>query len=368
MRIGVVSINPAVANRVAELNFKALYDAVGMNTGNLMFTTAMYNQLEGDVRQVDFLFDPASVNEDFDVIVIPAANWLNLSDDWDWLTGLIEQLEIPVVTIGIGLQSDKTDLNRIRINASCERLIRVLSSKAAYISTRGFLTTRYLQSIGVMNVVTTGCPSIYMQLQPQSSVEQTGSPTVIQSTRYFFSSEEAQSDNLNNALFNASGKHGYDMVYQSEAEEMEYLLKPGPEIALETDRLSGLAQLYSFTDITRLKSYLDQHGRVFLDLDKWSTYLTSKERVLGTRLHGAIIALNSGTPAILLAHDSRTSEMIDFAGIPTISPAFFAGNFSPARMKRAFSEVDIERYESVRSSNFRIYQQFLEANGLSLRP
>jgi polysaccharide pyruvyl transferase WcaK-like protein len=117
-----------------------------------------------------------------------------------------------------------------------------------------------------------------------------------------------------------------------------------------------------------LKSYLDQHGRVFLDLDKWSTYLTSKERVLGTRLHGAIIALNSGTPAILLAHDSRTSEMIDFAGIPTISPAFFAGNFSPARMKRAFSEVDIERYESVRSSNFRIYQQFLEANGLSLRP
>lgn len=365
LRVGIVSINPAVARNATELDFKALYQAVGMNTGNLMFATAMYRQLDAEVKQIGFSFDSAVVNENFDAVVIPAANWLNQKDDWDWLTALIEQLEIPVVTIGIGLQANTTDLNDIRINASCQRLIRVLSTKAPFISTRGFLTTRYLQSIGVMNVVTTGCPSIYMPLMAADAVEASGSPTVIQSTRYYYSSEAAQDGGLNNALFAASGRNSYDMVYQSEPEEMEYLLKPSSDNALETPRLASLARLYGLANMEELKSYLDRCGKVFLDLDQWSAYLQTKERVLGTRLHGAIIALNSGTPAILLAHDSRTTEMIDFAGIPTVAPEIFGGDFSPAKINAAFAGVDMESYRARRESNRKIYKQFLLANGLT---
>ncbi len=324
----------------------------------------MYRQLDAVVKQIDFSFDPAIVNENFDAVVIPAANWLNRNDEWDWLTKLIEAVEVPVVTIGIGLQADTTDLGSIAINPSCERLIRLLSKKSPFISTRGFLTTRYLNSIGVMNVVTTGCPSLYMPLTPSRSIAATGSPTVIQSTRYYYSSDLVRGGTLNNMLFNASGLGSYDMVYQSEPEEMEYLFKPGPNIALETPRLAGLAQLYGFSTITQLKSYLDQHGRAFLDLDEWSAYCKSKERVFGTRLHGSIIALNSGTPAILLAHDSRTSEMIDFACIPTVEESSVSGDCSEDRLKSIFAKIDIDAYQVRLKSNTLIYRQFLSASGL----
>lgn len=368
MRVGVVSINPALAHDVAGLDFKTLYQAIGMNTGNLMFTTAMYREIDAEVKQVGFFFDPVAVNENFDAIVIPAANWLNQKDNWDWLTDLIERVEIPVVTIGIGLQADTTDLGAIHINASCERLIRILSTKASFISTRGFLTTRYLQSIGIMNVVTTGCPSLYMAFMKGSDIAKTGSDTVIQSTRYYYSSEEAKRNSLNNMLFAASGINEYDMVYQSEPEEMEYLLKPGSDIALDTSRISEISQLYGMNSIEELKRYLDYNGRTFVDLDQWSAYLRTKDRVLGTRLHGAIISLNSGTPAILLAHDSRTSEMIDFAGIPTVDLEIFGGDFSLPKVKAVFENINMDDYTSRRDANRIIYKQFLSANGLKYLP
>lgn len=367
MRIGVISINPALANNASSMDFTQLYQAIGMNTGNLMFTTAMYRQLNANVEQIGFSFSPEKVNEDFDAIVIPAANWLNQKDNWDWLSDLLEQVHIPAVTIGIGLQADTTDLGAIRISQSCDRFIRLLSAKAPFISTRGFLTTRFLQSIGVMNVVTTGCPSIYMPLVDSDPVAASGSSTVIQSTRYYFSSEAARVRGLNNLLFEAAGGFRYDMIYQSEPEEMEYLLKPDSDIGSDVARLIGLAKLYGLEDLGELKSYLDAHGRTFLDLDKWSAYLKSKQRVLGTRLHGAILALNSGVPAMLLAHDSRTSEMIDFAGIPTASPDDFDGDFSQARLDRMFSDIDVDGYKARRASNFQIYRQFMQANGLPLR-
>ncbi len=362
----MVSIQPELARNVSDMKFDDLYRAIGMNTGNLMFTTAMYRQLGDEVKQVDFSFNPAAVNENFEAIVIPAANWLNQMDNWDWFTDLIQQVEIPIVTIGIGLQADTNQLGAIRVNASCERLVRILSTKAPFISTRGFLTTRYLQSIGIMNVVTTGCPSLYMPFPKDRKVAVSGSDTVIQSTRYYYFHHEAQKKNLNNTLFRAGSKNRYDMVYQSEPEEMEYLIKTGPHMEIDNPRVSGLAKLYCLGSIEELKIYLGNYTKTFLDVDEWSSYLRSKARLVGTRLHGAIISLNSGTPAILLAHDSRTSEMIDFAGIPTVSPKKF-GDFSSSKLKSAFEKVNLEEYIARRDENHTIYKQFLTVNNLKYR-
>jgi hypothetical protein len=37
---------------------------------------------------------------------------------------------------------------------------------------------------------------------------------------------------------------------------------------------------------------------------------------VGTRLHGSVAAILGGTPALMVAHDSRTLEVADYHGIP----------------------------------------------------
>ena len=67
-----------------------------------------------------------------------------------------------------------------------------------------------------------------------------------------------------------------------------------------------------------LKHPLIRQNRVrfFLDPKTWFAHLANYDFSFGTRIHGNIAALLAGTPALLLAHDSRTLELADYHEIP----------------------------------------------------
>jgi hypothetical protein len=56
--------------------------------------------------------------------------------------------------------------------------------------------------------------------------------------------------------------------------------------------------------------------RFFLDPKTWFEHLAQYDLSFGTRIHGNIAALLAGTPALLLAHDSRTLELAEYHEIP----------------------------------------------------
>ena len=56
--------------------------------------------------------------------------------------------------------------------------------------------------------------------------------------------------------------------------------------------------------------------RFFLDPKTWFSHLAQYDFSFGTRIHGNIASLLAGTPAVLLAHDSRTLELADYHQIP----------------------------------------------------
>ncbi|WP_411906077.1 polysaccharide pyruvyl transferase family protein [Rhizobium mayense] len=364
-KVGVVSIRRKIDPY--SMSFEDSYKGIGLNTGNMMFTAAIYDQIDAELVQVDYDFDPSYVNSTFDALVIPAANWLGIHSDWDWLVSQIEEVEIPVVTVGIGAQAPNSRLDTVDWNDSSVRLARVLASKAPYLSTRGHYTTSCLQRLGILNVITTGCPSIYRQFPRVVGQPATGN-LVIQSTRYGITKSFAEKPSVNQSLFRFAFEHKLDMVYQSEPEEMNYLIE-GEAAEIFTRKpyhLSALQDLYGAETSISLKSYLDQHGKVFYDLEQWSQYIQSANGVLGTRLHGAIIALNSGVPAVLIPHDSRTSELITFAKIPSAELRSFDW------MEREMAQIpeildQIGYYEETRKFNHDVYRQFLTANGLGER-
>lgn len=362
-RIGVVGIPRRLPDAARE-SFEDLYGAIGRNTGNYMFTEAMFRQLEGQVEPIGFGFDPDIVNAEFDAVAIPAANWLNESSDWTFLVERIERLTIPVVMIGVGLQVSSESTAKVRVHESALELVRAVAARSASISTRGEFTSDWLRQQGFRNVVTTGCPSTYMKQSARS--DGSGSGLVLQSTRYGATRGFAASSGLNSQLFKLAAKHDIDMLYQSEPEELEALLLTAGAASL--DRLDDglLADTYGVQSDADARAYVTRRGQTFVELDSWSRWITHRSGQFGTRLHGAILALNSGVPAVLAPHDSRTAEVARFAHIPTFT-FDDKRDLSLPVIEEAIEMADMADYYATRSANQVMYQEFLRANGFSPR-
>lgn len=364
-RVGVVSIARAISN-VSEKPFETVYAAIGQNTGNFMFTEAAYRLIDAETEQIGFSFTPRVINERFDAVVVPAANWLNATADWDWLVALLEQLEIPVITIGIGLQASSTDLAEVVVSESARTFVRLLARKAPFLSVRGRFTASWLHSIGIDNVVVTGCPSLYMKLANGSLAGEPG-PLVLQSTRYAATPSFAAASSINRDLFRIAAVLDADMIFQSEMEELHLLLYGRWPEPLDRARVDALLACYGLTSLPGLEAYLRRRGQVFLDLPSWSQHLARSRGLIGTRLHGAILALNSDVPAVLLAHDSRTSEIQSFAAIPTAAPSAVRSLRSQEQALGLLGGDGIDQYRLTRASNSRRFVQFLLENGLAPR-
>ncbi|MCS6897301.1 MAG: polysaccharide pyruvyl transferase family protein [Nitrospira sp.] len=361
-RIGVVAIQRYWSDP-SSLDFDRLYLAVGRNTGNLMFTEAIFRLIEADFHNVGFSFEPDWVNVHCDCLVIPAANWLNEYSEWDWFTERLHQLKIPAIVIGLGLQAASSDISHVKVNDSCRRLLDFFASQPIPISVRGNFTRDWLRSLGIEHTVTTGCPSLYMNIF-NNDHSSCGQGLIFQSTRYGLSPSFLGSDSINRRMFDFMVDFDMPMIYQSEPEEMFLLTVQASASTLGQPKAQLLMDLYKCHTVPELDARLTKNGKVFYDLMAWSEFVQAHWGVLGTRLHGAILALNSGRPAILVPHDSRTAEMASFAGIPARLGPVVRDCQTIDEIKALFSPDDLVRYRDIRSRNQAIFIHFLRDCGL----
>ncbi|MDK2921214.1 MAG: hypothetical protein PWR24_771 [Desulfonauticus sp.] len=216
-KIAVVDI-PLKHDCPESVDFEILYRRVGLNTGNLLFVNAVYRHIMGKLESVGYLFDPHEVNKKYDVLVIPAVNWLHSHFNWSSLNALLKKVEIPIVPLGIGLQATEEDLDKVVINNTCLELINLLSQKSKYISTRGEFTSSWLKSIGIKNVVTTGCPSLYMKFNNKFISYTKEGDILLQGTRHGYISENSIISKVNKYIYSFAGSFFCPIIYQSEPE------------------------------------------------------------------------------------------------------------------------------------------------------
>ena len=62
--------------------------------------------------------------------------------------------------------------------------------------------------------------------------------------------------------------------------------------------------------------FRERRTRFYIDPWSWFDDLRHVDYVFGSRIHGAIASLVAGTPATVLAHDSRTLELARYFDIP----------------------------------------------------
>jgi hypothetical protein len=107
------------------------------------------------------------------------------------------------------------------------------------------------------------------------------------------------------------------------------------------------------------------HGRAWMALSSptWLAELARYDFSFGTRIHGNIAALLAGTPAFVLAHDSRTLELARYHEIPHRVIGSLAGP-SGADAATLAAEADFGPAVANHGERFRRYVDYLDEHGL----
>ncbi len=314
--LGVPLTHPEEVLPVASLLLRT-----GQNTGNLLFAKAT-RELFPDGRYIAFSqFKPHQVSG-HDCIVLAAANWLSPKGDMGPLVDNLDATDVPIIALGLGAQAELG--GKIpTLKPGMQRLISLLAERSPFIAARGPFSCEVLAHYGATNARATGCPSLLLTggKQPAFAVSAEPGPlrardVVLHGTRHQFN----QTDGFHAAIYRQALAQGHDILLQSELADFYPALERLEEAEDREKILSCLAEAYQAPAET-VATYLRSHGHVFFTMEEWFAYYRSKRFVVGTRIHGTIAAVLSGTPALLIAHDARTAELAETMGIPFVMKA-----------------------------------------------
>ncbi|MDH6461689.1 polysaccharide pyruvyl transferase WcaK-like protein [Micromonospora sp. A200] len=299
--------------RSAEEAFEG--DWIGVNNGNLVFSHAAHKLLStttAEITPTEFKVNPRDaeeINERYDVYVMPLANAFRRSyaHRIELMARLVERLKIPVVVLGVGVQTDVTgDREYLRpIDAVVSRFVRAVLDRSPSIGVRGEITESYLRTLGFSAVDVIGCPSMFLH-GDRLTVEKT-TPTLERDARVALTVSPYVKSM---AKIIAAHHRRYP--------NLRYLPQDLTTLGtlLYGDAPEDLGKTSPIPVHTSHPLFVEDKVRMFLDPWTWMDYLSGFDFAFGTRIHGTITALVAGTPAYLFAHDSRTLELARYFDIP----------------------------------------------------
>jgi hypothetical protein len=361
--------------RMGKIPFQALdlvtsdaRNIVGTNSGNMLFAEAVFKTLSVDGIEIDRHGYGANakraeyINANYDALVLPMANsfrvaWSSMLDNY---YQLINRLTIPVTIVGVGVQTSLDyDLSNLSpIDNVSKRLIGAILDRSASIGVRGECTAAYFRKLGFSGslVDVIGCPSMFLHGRDFTIVDKgrldTDSAIAINVTSSF--KKSCFRDGLDLMLLLADKhirKYRNSNLICQEGRSLSTMLW-GAGKGTEFDGVSD----ESFRALT-----VGKRAKFFVDPSTWISYLRHADFCFGTRLHGNIAALLAGTPAMILASDSRTLELADFFDIPYRRMDTVNNHLDVADLA---DKVDFSKLMQRHAGHFDNYISFLQKNSL----
>ncbi|QXE92331.1 polysaccharide pyruvyl transferase family protein [Geomonas subterranea] len=247
---------------------------------------------------------------------------------------VVERICIPVIPFGIGSSAAIgaiPKMNREGVDA-----VRAIHRKCVVSGVRDEASLRFLRSIGVDNVVLSGCPVLFHGL---------GCPDFTPSGEGYTLTPRARLLHIEDA-WNARQR-----------ETLEFLCR----------RYHPSVVLQSPYDIPVAEDLAHKYGVEILMDPAWQAGLyldiVRRQQVnLGFRLHFAMLSIAYGKPAYLVSHDSRAAEFCKLVGLPLLDIRNYSDHalardidarvFDADRVRRNWDALSVRMAE------------FLAANGL----
>lgn len=328
------------------------------NWGNRLWFQGIYSALDTGENTYDFLpdcVDCEKINNEYDFIILSMANVFNP----EYVAGMrkyaeiFSNIRIPVYVIACGVQADSYDsLNEVisSIGEDSTRFIRAIYNTGGEFALRGYFTKEFFNRLGFHSAVVTGCPSIY-QFGPA------------------FTMEASKVDvSCLNPVFNGRGKAFANLmeaypssVFMDQDEFFDPLFNPeylsNPDLKFKLNFISQYG-------VESAKLLAEGRIRMFADMNDWWNYLQNQpfNYSFGSRIHGTIMAILSGIPATIVAHDSRTREMAEFFDIPMLSAS--PADITKGLFLDAYEKMDYSSFNTNFAQRFNVYEQFLVTHGI----
>lgn len=335
-------------------SFEVFMKAIAGNTGNSYITYALIKELMGGlskIRHIQNIYEYNFDNQDVDIdyinneathVFLILQDQIRIAESYGFklpyrqIMNFISKLNKPVIIAGLGANSFNGFDSKFHEKLDPELIIflKFLSDHCIEIGLRGTFTQEVLHNIGVDNTRVIGCPS-YFEMGPNRIIK-----------------KESFSD-IKSIVLTSRMPHiplNTDMLMQDFQEET--LIKP-----IAFDRVENI-----LTDF-EVRRLFEQKYHLFSNIEDWKNFIKNFKFAIGVRLHGTILALNAGVPALCLNIDSRATEMCDFLKIPH-NTSLKIENIED--YFRAFESIDIETLNINYPKLYENFANFIHKNNLLL--
>ncbi|MGN0794266.1 MAG: polysaccharide pyruvyl transferase family protein [Aristaeellaceae bacterium] len=316
---------------------------VGNNTGNLVFIRALKSIFRPRVFPL-WDIDSGAFRDDPEVThyITTELIWLTENTTYPHVWKMLDAIgDKPLVPISVGVHS-RTDSTRINLNPDTVRLLRTISERAV-LGVRGEYSAAVLERLGILNLQIIGCPSLYHGMDDGFRVEKKPFREGMKATVNFRTFYGCLRDAECEFLTWAANRH------------LPFVEQTQQELTLEICQNNRPQFAY-------LSSWLQEHRRVFFEIEPWVKWLGQFDFSMGSRFHGNVLAITGGIPALTMVIDGRMQEMTQFFHLPTMR----AEDFSMERPLAYYYELaDFTEFNRVYPQRLAGFRDFLRSNGLT---
>ena len=243
----------------------------------------------------------------------------------------------------------------------------ILADRCQTLSVRDEYTADVLAKFGIKNTIVTGCPSNFINLDPRLGAK------IIEKTATQEKSEDWHQ--IRTHIAEVSGGHTMSkdvlrvtLELLDNSSSFYVIQSPNlvPFLLRETNEIHPLyLNNTPFTrgDKSRLRSVLRKKLMCFSSIESWLDFARTCDLSVGMRIHGNMIPLQAGVPSVVISHDSRTTGLSGFMGIPSMVPAQYM-EYVKTKPAAIFELIGrkMEAYDHTRMRLAKIMTAFLKEN------
>lgn len=327
------------------------------NFGNRLWFQALISEIQNEnniLEYYEYFMTKDYINHNYDLIIAPMANIFSVqfAPILEELTEKFENITIPVYVIACGVQANSYDdldeLCRV-LKKSASKFIRCVYNTGGEFALRGYFTKEFFDRLGFHSAVVTGCPSLY-QMGQNLKIE-----------------KKQLKENEMKVIFNGIVSDYYYVMKKYPTAQFfaqhEFFQELYDRNYFDNDYKLLLKKMIKIYGSAGVKLLAEDKIKLIPDMNIWREYLI-KEKFnfsFGKRIHGTIMPILAGIPAVIEVCDSRTKEMAEFFDIPHIN---VGENTKFKSLHDIYEWMDYSRFNKNYNERYETYQKFLRKCGI----
>jgi len=349
-------INSNIADSFQIDDFDKYIKSIGGNIGNSYITYSVIKILYGDYRSVSdiknlWLYQPNKtdidkINNEFTKVVLILQDNLRPFDSYyghntySFLADFFKAIKIPIVVFSLGCNYFNENYHDLvpLLNKDLINLLKIIADKTVSFGVRGEVSKEILYKIGIYNVDVVGCPSYY----------ECGRGRIVKKPKV---------DNLKIVSGGFFESSNFDVNYVLQDESL--FIK---NIFFQKERITEKdLEKFSFDNPYHnllFNKLLENRLHYFNNIEQWKSFNKEFDFYVGTRVHGAIVTLNSGLPAVITNKDLRAREMSNLFGIKNCDVLKDDNLFD------LYESIDVDLVNKRYIELFEIFEKWLNKNDL----